>query len=728
MLSKRFTTKGSIAVESTQEHCPLESALQPVYDAIDSKKGGIFSSGFDFPGRHSRWDIGFINPALEFSASKKSFALRGLNTQGKALLGLFAPQIKAHEHIKELNEQPGCISGTIKPPPEYFPEEQRSKQPSVFSVLRVLCDVMGSTEPEGSNFGLYGAFGYDLVCEFEDLKLHHERPAEQPDCILYLPLELIVVDRKKEVAIKQSYSVLTPEGWTGSMPGGGNSYVSEAGQGSREIECDHAPGEFAQKVSRVIEGTKRGDYFEVVLSQTFSRRLEDKPTTLFKRLAQINPSPYMFLLNFGTEQIVGASPEIYVRVTSGRYETCPIAGTIQRGETALEDADRVRQILGSRKDESELTMCTDVDRNDMARVCVPGSVRILGRRQLEFYSHLIHTVDHVEGTLQEGYDAFDAFQTHMWACTVTGAPKPAAMQAIEDLEQSPRGWYSGAIGFLSFSGNLNTGITLRTALLKGGRAQIRAGATLLYGSDPRAEEQETRTKAAAFLAALSRPGADSAEDETKAAPAIPKLQGEAKKVLLVDCKDSFVHNLAAYLRVLGIEVITLRVGFPEHLLDTLSPDLVLLSPGPGTPDEFGIPALVKTLIAKKIPGFGVCLGHQGIGQYFGATLGQLPVPEHGKPSQITHNGSPMFAGITREFEAGRYHSLYLVHSTVPDCLEVTAQTMSNDPEQGNEIIPMAFRHKSLPLAGVQFHPESLMTLKKNTGYLILKNAIELLTK
>ena len=155
-----------------------------------------------------------------------------------------------------------------------------------------------------------------------------------------------------------------------------------------------------------------------MLSQSFETKASGSPSELFSTLSEVNPSPYLFLINFGDEQLVGSSPEIYVRVTGKNYETCPIAGTVRRGDSALEDADKVRQLIASKKDESELTMCTDVDRNDMARVCKPGSVKVIGRRQLEFYSHLIHTVDHVRGELAEGFDSLDAFQSHMWACTV----------------------------------------------------------------------------------------------------------------------------------------------------------------------------------------------------------------------------------------------------------------------------------------------------------------------
>lgn len=726
MTPERFKTRGAVSIEVVEHTIAPDTALDSIYEKIEQSKGALFSSGFDYPGRHSRWDIGFVHPALEFLAHKKDFIFRALNDQGRLLLSVIEPALERHPHICTLKSSPRSLEGRLNPPPPFFTEEERSRQPSVFSVLRAVLELFQSDHPQAQHLGFYGSFGYDLVTEFEDIALKHERSARAKDCHLYLPLEVVVVDRKRETAARFEYSVATPQGETKLERSGGIETPFPAGTGSAEIVSDHAPGEFAEKVKKVIEGTARGDYFEVVLSQTFSTRFDDTPTALFRRLAELNPSPYMFLLNMGSEQLVGASPELFVRVTGRRYETCPIAGTIARGATALEDADRVQTLMSSRKDESELTMCTDVDRNDMARVCDPGSVRVIGRRQLEFYSHLIHTVDHVEGYLRPEFDCLDAFQTHMWACTVTGAPKPAAIQEIENLENSPRGWYSGAVGFLSFQGNLNTGITLRTAHLKEGRATLRAGATILFGSDPTLEELETRTKAAAFLAALAR-GDAAKKSAPKSAPAAPVRLAEKRRILLVDYKDSFVHNLAAYLRELGAEVLTLRAGFPEEKIDELKPDLVLLSPGPGTPLDFGVPDFVGRLTARRMPTFGVCLGHQGIGQHFGATVGQLPLPEHGKASIVTHNNSPLFEGIDHEFEAGRYHSLYLVKTTVPECLEITAYTMRDAGDGTEEVIPMAVAHRTLPIAAVQFHPESLMTLKKQTGHHILKNAITLLT-
>jgi anthranilate synthase len=401
---------------------------------------------------------------------------------------------------------------------------------------------------------------------------------------------------------------------------------------------------------------------------------------------------------------------MYVRVDADRVETCPISGTIARGSDAIGDAAQIVALLNSAKDEAELTMCTDVDRNDKSRICVPGSVRVIGRRQIEMYARLIHTVDHVEGRLRPGFDALDAFLAHAWAVTVTGAPKTWAMQFIEDHERSPRAWYGGAVGLLGFDGNLNTGLTLRTIRVKDGAAQVRVGATLLYDSDPDAEEAETRLKAAAFLDAIRRPRGVAAGPRAET-----PQPGLGKRVLLVDHQDSFVHTLANYLRQTGAEVVTLRAGFAARVFDEVRPHLVVLSPGPGTPRDFDVAGTIGEVVRRGLPAFGVCLGLQGMVEYFGGTLGILDYPMHGKASRVHVLGGTLFAGLPKEFVAGRYHSLFARRDTLPADLTPTAES--------DDGVVMAIEHTTLPLAAVQFHPESIMSLDDDVGLRLLRNVV-----
>jgi anthranilate synthase len=340
---------------------------------------------------------------------------------------------------------------------------------------------------------------------------------------------------------------------------------------------------------------------------------------------------------------------------------------------------------------------------------------VIGRRQIEMYSRLIHTVDHVEGHLREEFDALDAFLAHTWAVTVTGAPKTWAMQFIEDHEKSPRAWYGGAIGLIGFDGNMNTGLTLRTIRVKDGVAQVRVGATLLYDSDPEEEERETHIKAAAFIDAIRRPRGVSSEPSADAAH-----PGHGKRILLVDHQDSFVHTLANYLRQTGAEVVTLRAGFPPEELDALRPDLVVLSPGPGTPSDFDVSGTLSAAIIRNLPVFGVCLGLQGMVEHFGGELDVLSYPMHGKASRIHVLGGRIFAGLPGEFTAARYHSLFAVREKLPGTLKVTAES--------DDGVIMAIEHVSLPLAAVQFHPESILTLGDDIGLRLIRNIVAYLSR
>jgi anthranilate synthase len=464
----------------------------------------------------------------------------------------------------------------------------------------------------------------------------------------------------------------------------------------------------------VREGMRRGDYYEVVLRQTFHTSYSGKASELFERVQVASPSPYEFLLQFGDEQLVGASPEMFVRVEGQRVETCPISGTAQRTGDPLRDADNIRELLKSAKEESELTMCTDVDRNDKSRVCEPGSVKVIGRRLIESYAGVFHTVDHVEGRIREGFDGLDAFLTHMWAVTMIGAPKKAAAHAIETLEKSARGWYGGAIGMLSFNGDLNTGILIRTTYLRDGMASYPVGATLLYDSVPEMEERETRMKATGFFRAIGQSPSAPLPAEV---PYHGAGAGSGVRLLLADNDDCFIHTLANYARQTGAEVVTYRAGFPPELIEQFAPHLILISPGPGRPRDFGVPDLVHLAIRHGVPVFGVCLGLQGIVEAFGGELGILDYPMHGKPSIVHHKGAGVFEGLPPEFQVGRYHSLFARRETFPACLEVTAET--------DDGIIMGVRHRSLPIEAVQFHPESILTAQGDYGLKLMENAVKL---
>ena len=236
----------------------------------------------------------------------------------------------------------------------------------------------------------------------------------------------------------------------------------------------------------------------------------------------------------------------------------------------------------------------------------------------------------------------------MWAVTVTGAPKTWAMQFIEDHEETPRRWYGGAVGKVGFDGSMNTGLTLRTAHITGGIAAVRAGATLLYDSVPAAEEKETQIKARALLETLDEASRIAAGDaHVVSERVLVAARDYTPRILLVDHQDSFVHTLGDYFRQQGAEVSTLRFGFSPALLDSYAPDLVVMSPGPGRPADFGCAALLDEVYARHLPTFGVCLGLQAMVEHAGGTLSLLPEPAHGKPGLVRASGSSLLVRAAR---------------------------------------------------------------------------------
>jgi anthranilate synthase len=719
MSTDSYRTAGGITIHRTVSGCDAATAVDELIDRLDACRGALFSSSYEFPGRYTRWDMGFTAPPVVLTTLGSTFRIEALNERGTLLLPTLVGAIEATEGIAALDRRADAVDGRIVAPGRRFDEEERSRQPSVFSVVRCLVDLFRS--PDDPNLGLYGAFGYDLAFQFEPIPLRLARPDDQRDLVLYLPDELLIVDHQRESAEIRSYDFTLPDRRTTlGMPRTIDLQPFEPDLHT-PASRDHEEGGYAQVVGVAKEFFARGDLFEVVPGQTFTDPCPHLPSELFRRLRVANPSPYGFLINLGPaspqamspEYLVGASPEMYVRVDGARVETCPISGTIARGGDPISDAAQILALLNSEKDASELTMCTDVDRNDKSRICVPGSVRVIGRRQIELYSRLIHTVDHVEGQLRPGFDAIDAFLAHTWAVTVTGAPKTAAMMFLERHEASPRAWYGGAVGLVGFDGNMNTGLTLRTIRVKDGRASVRVGATLLWDSVPADEEAETELKASVFL--------DTVRGRTgtvrTAAPA-PAPSGPPRRILLVDHLDSFVHTLASYFRTTGAEVRTLRAPLQPAEVAGSGADLVVLSPGPGRPDDFELRATLAQITSAGLAAFGVCLGLQGMVEYFGGTLGQLDVPMHGRASTVKVVGGRLFEGLPESFTVGRYHSLYALPEALPDCLEVTA--ISDDG------IIMAVEHRTLPLAAVQFHPESIMTLDGDVGARLVANVARLL--
>ena len=260
---------------------------------------------------------------------------------------------------------------------------------------------------------------------------------------------------------------------------------------------------FEQTVEDTKEFIRAGDIIQVVPSQRFTRAFSKSPLDLYRALRTVNPSPYMFVLDAGEFAIVGASPEVHVRLTDGRVEIRPIAGTRKRGTTHSEDVALEQELLADAKERAEHLMLVDLARNDIGRVCQFGSVRVPEMMVIERYSHVMHIVSQVEGQISPDRNAYDLMRATFPAGTVSGAPKIRAMQIIASKEPTERGFYAGALGYFGYDGNLDSCIMLRTALIKGGTIHIQAGAGVVADSVPAAEYQETVSKASALFKAVA---------------------------------------------------------------------------------------------------------------------------------------------------------------------------------------------------------------------------------
>jgi anthranilate synthase component 1 len=261
--------------------------------------------------------------------------------------------------------------------------------------------------------------------------------------------------------------------------------------------------DYQKAVAAAKEEIFAGEAFQIVLAQRFEAGTVAGPLDTYRVLRAANPSPYMYLLRFDGFDVVGSSPEALVKVTGNRALLHPIAGTRPRGATPQHDAELAAELLADPKERAEHVMLVDLGRNDLGRVCAPGSVEVVDFMSIERYSHVMHIVSTVVGTLAAGRDALDVLLACFPAGTVSGAPKPRAMEIIEALEPVRRGLYAGAVGYLGFAGDLDTAIAIRTALLRDGVAYVQAGAGIVADSEPELEDAECLSKAAAVLSAIA---------------------------------------------------------------------------------------------------------------------------------------------------------------------------------------------------------------------------------
>ncbi len=367
--------------------------------------------------------------------------------------------------------------------------------------------------------GAVGYLGYEAVTHFEPrVPLGKKDVLGVPESWLMFTDTLLVFDHVKhtikavshvrldgdiDASYRQAQAKIDELIARLGQPLGALPYVPNTGVRGHEVTSNwDSKDDFMEAVRRSKEYITSGDVIQVVLSQRFTRETGAHPFEVYRSLRAINPSPYLLYLQFGETTIVGSSPELLVNIEEGVVEVHPIAGTRRRGVDALEDARLAEELIHDPKEIAEHVMLLDLGRNDVGRVAAIGSVEVTQRLDLEYYSHVMHIVSHVQGKLREGMSAYDALRSSFPAGTVSGAPKIRAMEIIAELEPDRRGPYAGGVGFFDMSGNIETCITIRTLVMQGGLAHVQAGAGIVYDSDPEKEYEECRQKARALLAAI----------------------------------------------------------------------------------------------------------------------------------------------------------------------------------------------------------------------------------
>ncbi len=361
--------------------------------------------------------------------------------------------------------------------------------------------------------GLAGYFGYDIVRHIEP-RLAAGWKADDtgtPDILLLLTTELAVIDNLSgQLHLIVYADAADPEGFArasarlAQLRGQLEAPVHlptpacvAAGPAVSDVDPEH----YRQRVTRAQRYIRAGDLMQVVLSRRIRQPFAASPLALYRALRRLNPSPYMFYYDFGTFQVVGASPEILVRLEDDRVTLRPIAGTRPRGQTPEQDQALAAELLADPKEIAEHVMLMDLGRNDVGRIAQTGSVTVTERMVIERYSHVMHIVSNVEGRLKPGFGAMDVLRATFPAGTLTGAPKVRAMEIIDELETTRRGVYGGAVGYLGFDGNMDLAIAIRTAVVQEGTLTLQAGGGIVADSVPEAEWQETVNKSKAILRA-----------------------------------------------------------------------------------------------------------------------------------------------------------------------------------------------------------------------------------
>jgi len=475
---------------------PYQSAVTLFKKVQDGGAKVLFES-HETDKEHGRLSLMGIDPSLEIKGTNADVTISLLNPRAKEVFDYLSHSFS--DFIRQKSETK--IQFHIPKIPFTGNESDRFDRQNAAQVIR---SILAQFKCDEKNFvGLYGALGYNFIHQFEDVDNTKENVSADFHLFLYDTIiffnhltketRLYCSRKDKNQAIKDSQEII--EHLLYSQPK--EFPISDIS----DINIEPSDEIFESQIKQAKELCRLGELMEIVLARKITAKFEGSPIHVYQKYKEVNPSPYMFYFDFQDEYILGASPEIMVRYEEGKITLKPISGTIKRGKNAIQDHERMMELLNSDKEKSELDMLIDLGRNDLSKVCQSG-IEIEHYRKIEKYSHVFHTVAQLSGKLQAGRTGFDGLIACLNAGTLTGTPKVAAMRNIEKIETFSRGYYGGAIGYFLLDGDVNTAITIRTAHIKNNQLQYCSGATLLYECDPKMELKETNNKAAAFMSSI----------------------------------------------------------------------------------------------------------------------------------------------------------------------------------------------------------------------------------
>ena len=614
------------------------------------KENCLLFESADVVPKYGEYSIGTSSPSLKITGRENDFEIIALNKFGKRIIRLLNRE--EFDFCTNLIFGEDKITGKIKKNENKQIIVDEDEKLNIKTQMDIFRNILSKFKLEKSIFttfcGLFGAISYDFIDQFEILPENKNDLTQDPDYMMYFVDNLFLVDHKKGkmhfISIMldeeeyedclnkiQEYENSYDEYKKESIAMKNNFAAASNKISELNITEDVSKEQFISGVKRLKENILKGDIFQAVLSRTKiieaegnnkenrntnniskdvkdtddNNIINDNALNIYNKLKSINPSPYMFFLNFGDEgYLLGASPEMSLRVMQNPnnkeekiVETRPIAGTksrgfVKTGEIDVELDNRYEtQLKIDTKEIAEHTMLIDLARNDIARISKPGTRYVDEPFVVEKYSHVQHLVSNVQGILKPNLDAMHAYLATMNQGTLTGAPKVMAMKLLREIEENKRGFYGGAVGYITPNGDMDTTIVIRAIRIKGNKAYVRAGAGIVYDSIPESEFEETEKKAASCIAAIK--SVLGGEDDKVDLSVKSHMDNSKKiKVLMIDNFDSFTYNIVDELLKKNCEVKVLRnnisLDYFARKFAEFKPQLIVISPGPSSPKEAGI--------------------------------------------------------------------------------------------------------------------------------------------